>query len=322
MGGDFDVVVAGAGPVGLAFARSMAGCGQRLALVDPQSEAALVEPGEDGREIALTDRSVAMLRALGAWELIPAGALAPLRQMRVLNGPSHYAMHFGAGGRAPSDGMLGRFAPNRWLRRALFEVVARQPDVTILAGRRVERAAVEGDRVSMALDDGGRLRARLLVAADTRRSRLRAQFGIGAATHDYGQTMMVCPVVHPVAHEQTATAWFEYGRTLVTLPLNGGQSSAVLTLPNAEAGRLMALEDAVLGAALTRLYRNRLGSMTPVGARHAVPVVTSYARRFEAPDGPAMNGLPPQTRIMPGSGVTVVVRAGHGVALEGFRAPG
>ena len=42
----------------------------------------------------------------------------------------------------------------------------------------------------------------------------------------------------------------------------------------------------------------------------------------QAPDGPAMDGLPPQTRIMPGSGVTVVVRAGHGVALEGFRAPG
>ena len=278
----FDVVVAGAGPVGLAFALSMRGSGQRIALVDPQPARALAEPGDDGREIALTDRSVAMLRGMGAWARIPAGELSPLRRMRVLNGPSYYAMHFGAGPSPAGDGTLGRFAPNRWLRRALFEAAAEVGDVTVRAGRRVERAAAEGGLVTAELDDGTRLRARLLVAADTRRSRLRAQAGIGAATHDYGQTMMVCPVSHPVPHEETATAWFEYGRTLVTLPLNGGRSSAVLTLANAEAQRLRALDDAALGTALTGLYRNRLGPMLPVGARHAVPVVTSYARRFAA----------------------------------------
>ena len=40
----------------------------------------------------------------------------------------------------------------------------------------------------------------------------------------------------------------------------------------------------------------------------------------QAPNGPPMDGLPPDTRVQPGSGVTVVVRAGHNVALEGFRA--
>ena len=63
---DYDVVVAGAGPVGLAFAGSLAGAGLRIALVDPQPAAALADPEDDGREIALTDRSVGMLRELGA----------------------------------------------------------------------------------------------------------------------------------------------------------------------------------------------------------------------------------------------------------------
>lgn len=40
----------------------------------------------------------------------------------------------------------------------------------------------------------------------------------------------------------------------------------------------------------------------------------------QAPGAPPMDGLPPNTRVPPGSGGTVVVRAGHGVALEGFRA--
>ncbi len=281
---DYDIVVAGAGPVGLAFAASLAGAGLRIALVDPQPAAALADPADDGREIALTDRSVGMLQALGAWARIPAAAVAPLRRMRVLNGPSRYAMQFGAA--TPGDGPVGRFAPNHWLRRALHGVVQGQPGAEVLAGlsvacMRAERGGPSGSGAALAtLSDGRVLRTRLVVAADTRRSRLRQQQGIPASLHDYGQRMMVCPVEHPLPHHETATAWFEYGRTLVTLPLNGGRSSVVMTLDEADAAALGRLDDAAFGAEVTRRYHGRLGPMRPVGARHAVPVVTTYASRF------------------------------------------
>ena len=275
---NYDIVVAGAGPVGLAFAASMAGTGLRIALADPQSAPALAEPADDGREIALTDRSMAMLRAMGAWQAIPEEATAPLRRMQVLNGPSHYAMHFGGGG--ADDGPIGRFVPNHWLRRALHDVVGRQQGATVLPGLSVSSARPESGSSIAVLSDGQTLRARLVVAADTRRSRLRAQQGIGASLHDYGQRMMVCPMAHAVAHHETATAWFEYGRTLVTLPLNGGCSSIVMTLGEADAAALLHLDDAAFGEEVTRRYRNRLGPMRPVGGRHAVPVVTAYAHRF------------------------------------------
>jgi ubiquinone biosynthesis UbiH/UbiF/VisC/COQ6 family hydroxylase len=269
---DFDIVVAGAGPVGLAFAASLAGTGLRIALVDPQGEASLAEPGDDGREIALTDRSVGMLEAVGAWARIPGDAIAPLRRMAVLNGPSDYAMQFGG-----AEG-IGRFAPNHWLRRSLWEVL--QGKVAVLAERSVASVGVVDGSAVATLSDGQVLRTGLVVAADTRRSRLRAAQGIGAMLHDYRQRMVVCAMSHPLPHRETATAWFEYGRTLVTLPLNGGRSSAVMTLSEADAKRLVGLDDAAFGAEVTRRYRGRLGAMRPVGARHAVPVVTAYARRF------------------------------------------
>ncbi len=287
---DYDIVVAGAGPVGLAFAASLAGAGLRIALVDPQPAAALADPADDGREIALTDRSVGMLRAMGAWARIPDAAVAPLRRMQVLNGPSRYAMQFGAA--TPGDGPVGRFAPNHWLRRALHAVVQGQPGVEVLAGlsvasmrierkARIEGGARAGSGAALAtLSDGRVLRTRLVVAADTRRSRLRQQQGIAASLRDYGQRMMVCPVEHPLPHHEAATAWFEYGRTLVTLPLNGGRSSVVMTLGEADAAALARLDDAAFGAEVTRRYHGRLGPMRPVGARHAVPVVTTYAARF------------------------------------------
>ncbi len=127
-----DIVVAGAGPVGLAFAASLAGTGLRIALVDPQPAASLADPADDGREIALTDQSVAMLTQLGAWARIPAEQIAPLRRMRVLNGPSDYAMQLGHGG--AGSGLLGRFVPNHWLRRSLHGVVAGLPGVAMLPG--------------------------------------------------------------------------------------------------------------------------------------------------------------------------------------------
>ena len=275
---EFDIVVAGAGPVGLAFAASLAGTGLRIALIDPQPEIALADPADDGREIALTDRSVAMLAALGAWARIPAAAIAPLRRMQVLNGPSDYAMQLGHPGVA--GGMLGRFVPNHWLRRSLHDAVRALPDASVLPGLSVAAVRAQRSDAAATLSDGRVLKAALVVAADTRRSRLRRQQGIGAALHDYRQRMLVCPVAHPLPHGETATAWFEYGQTLVTLPLNGGRSSAVLTVGDADATALLALDDAAFGRELTRRYRGRLGPMRPVGARHAVPVVTAYAARF------------------------------------------
>ena len=283
----FDIVVAGAGPVGLAFAASLAGTGLRIALADPQQEAALADPADDGREIALTDRSVAMLTELGAWDRIPADQVAPLRHMQVLNGPSDYAMQLGAMQLAPdgADGdmpgrFLGRFVPNHWLRRSLHAVVEGIPGATLLPGSSVTAVRPQGAGIMATLSDGRVLSAGLVIAADTRRSRLRQQQGIAATLHDYRQRMLVCPMAHPIPHHETATAWFEYGQTLVTLPLNGGRSSAVMTVGEADATDLLRLDDEAFGRELTRRYHGRLGAMRPVGGRHAVPVVTAYARRF------------------------------------------
>ncbi|MCQ8279577.1 5-demethoxyubiquinol-8 5-hydroxylase UbiM [Acetobacteraceae bacterium KSS8] len=276
-GSRFDIVVAGAGPVGLAFAASLRGTGLSIALVDPTPEASLADPPEDGREIALTDRSVSILQEAGAWDRIPPEAIAPLRSMRVLNGPSDYALQFGEPG---ADGLIGRFAPNHWLRRTLFAVVAGDPDVTLLSGRSVTGGRAQGARIAARISDGAELRCRLLVAADTRRSALRAQQNISASLHDYRQRMLVCPVTHERPNEAIATAWFEYGRTLVTLPLNGGRSSVVMTLPPDDAANLLAMDDDAFGREITERYRHRLGVMRPAGTRHAVPVLSAYASRF------------------------------------------
>ncbi|QYU70787.1 FAD-dependent monooxygenase [Leptolyngbya sp. 15MV] len=65
-----DIAVIGAGPAGLSFARAMAGSGLDILLVERSPEASLAEPAFDGREIALTHRSQAILAAFGIWDAI------------------------------------------------------------------------------------------------------------------------------------------------------------------------------------------------------------------------------------------------------------
>ena len=274
----FDIVVVGAGPAGLAFARSLAGSGLRLALIEKLDEAVLADPGFDGREIALTHQSMRLLRQLGAWDRIPAAEVSSLREAAVLNGVSSFALRFDAAGRG--DDQLGVLVPNHLIRRSLFEEVRDLPEITLLAGTTVAGVQTSTQGATVRLADGQEIAARLVVAADTRFSELRRRMGIPAGMQDFGKTMLVCRMAHARPHQGIATEWFGYGQTFAILPLNGDVSGAVLTLPAREMDQVMALEGAAFDAEITRRYRHRLGAMRLVSTRHTYPLVGVFAQRF------------------------------------------
>jgi ubiquinone biosynthesis UbiH/UbiF/VisC/COQ6 family hydroxylase len=276
----FDIVVVGAGPAGLAFAASLAGSGLRLALIEKQPEAALADPPFDGREIALTHLSMSLLRRLGAWERIPEAEVAPLREARVLNGISPFALRFDA--EARHDGPLGVLVPNHLIRRSLYEVVKALPQVTLLTGQTVAAVQNSAQAATVRLADGREIGARLVVAADTRFSETRRRMGIPASMQDFGKSMLVCRMAHDRPHHGIATEWFGYGQTFAILPLNGDVSGVVLTLPAREMEAVMALDGTAFDADITRRYRQRLGPMRLVSTRHVYPLVGVFAQRFVA----------------------------------------
>jgi ubiquinone biosynthesis UbiH/UbiF/VisC/COQ6 family hydroxylase len=274
---DYDVIIVGGGPAGLAFARSLDDMGLETLLVERQPYAALADPAYDGREIALTHGSRAILERLGAWQRLPEGRISPLQAARVRNGRSAFALDFEPG---RSGEALGWLVPNHLIRRALFESVAEQAGLRLACGSSLVSARTDRRFAQVALSTGERLRARLLVAADSRFSPLRDALGIDAEIDRLGRSMLVCRVAHPVPHEQVATEWFGHDQTIALLPLNGGMSSVVLTLPEREIARLARLCDTALGVELTRRSANLLGAMEVVGSRHVYPLATSWAKHF------------------------------------------
>lgn len=275
---DCDIAVIGAGPAGLAFARGLAGSGLSVTMIERSPEAALAEPAFDGREIALTHRSQRLMRELDAWDRIPAEELSPLREALVMDGGSPVQLSFTPQTRAAPP--LGMLVPNHLIRRALWQSVQAAGCATVLTGATVAAVETSPKGGSLTLSDGRQIRARLVVAADTRFSEARHQMGIAATMRDFGKSMLVARVAHEKPHGGIATEWFGHGQTVAMLPLNGDLSSVVLTLSARRIEALMAMDEDAFAAEATRRTAGRWGALRLAGTRHAYPLVATYAHRF------------------------------------------
>ena len=117
-----DIVIVGAGPAGLCLARALSGHGLSIVVLERQAEQALAEPAFDGREIALTHGSQALLERLGLWARLPSEEVAVLRDAQVFNGPSLFALKI----RAEQAGAerLGHLVANQAIRRTAYQAVS------------------------------------------------------------------------------------------------------------------------------------------------------------------------------------------------------
>jgi len=273
----YDIVIIGAGPAGLGFARLLADTGLRIAMVDRQPAEELADPAVDGRDIALTHQSKRILEQLGAWQSLPEDGISPLREARVIDGDSSDVLGFDGPG---NDEPLGWLVANHLIRKALFDAVQPLDRVDILSGVSATAVSSTDAFALVNLSDGQQLTASLLIGADTRFSETRRNMGIAAEMNDFGRVAIVCRMEHEKSHENVAWECFHYGRTLAILPMPGNASSIVITVPASAAPVIMEMDEAAFNADIERRFAHRLGDMRLVGERYAYPLVGVHAKRF------------------------------------------
>ncbi len=276
----FDIAVIGGGPAGMCFAIALAKTELSVLVVESQSHDAIANPAFDGREIALTHRSKAIMEALGLWQLIAPEAISPLRDAKVLNGAALRGMTIERSHGNKAE--LGYLVSNHLIRKAAFDVVKTLRNVTLRPGVKVTELNTDAASGYLTLSDGSTVECSLVVAADSRYSMARRAMGIAAKMHDYGKQMMVCVMEHDEPHDHVAWEWFAYGQTLALLPMNGDRSSIVITLPESDIRRLRVMDPELFNAELAQRFGHRLGKMRLVSTRHAYPLVAVYANRFVA----------------------------------------
>ncbi len=118
------------------------------------------------------------------------------------------------------------------------------------------------------MSEGGEIRARLAVAADGARSKLRALAEIPAFGWDYDQSGIVATIEHERDHEGVAEQHFLPAGPFAILPLPGRQSSIVWNERRADARALLALGAEDLVRQLELRFTPKLGEIvSPRGSR-------------------------------------------------------
>ena len=277
---DYDVVIIGAGPAGLSFACSLAEKKIRVLIVERSSIDSISNPQPDGREIAITHQSRKILYELGVWSLIDEDEVSLLKEAKVYSGSSNSLLDFDA--KKSSIEALGYLVPNYLIRKGLYERVLQANNVDIVSDISVEDINTNNAGAEVALSDGKNVKARLVVAADSRFSEIRRKMGIPSLMKDFSKVMIVTRMEHEKDHNHVALECFNYGHTLALLPLNGNVSSVVLTVSADNAKEILSLSETKFNEMATEGFKQKLGQMKQIGERYSYPLIGVYAQKFKA----------------------------------------
>ena len=270
---DCDVLVVGGGLAGSTLAHALTQISVATVLIEERDPDRLEQPGFDNRATALANGSQRILRGLGLWSGVAAEA-QPIVAIHISErGPLRGSAHRRRPGTRSGAGLYGG-EPHTG-RGYLAEAPGGRIRDLSGAGARLEALDVEDRGVTARVSAQGSsrtVRARLLVAADGARSRVREALGIGMRTHDYGQKAVIVNCRTELAHRGRAFERFTPSGPIAMLPLSRERMAVVWTLPSGAADRVIGLDDAAFRGALQRAFGYRLGGIGHVGKRTAWPL--------------------------------------------------
>lgn len=283
--GQPDVAIVGGGVVGLAAALALAQAGLDIALVEAARPPPWQAQRPDLRVYALAPDNAALLDALGVWPGVASARVHPYRRMRVWDAAGGGELVFDADRFGRRE--LGWIVEHGLLVDRLWQAVI-AAGVRLDCPARITGFEQDAAGVRLQLDDGARIESTLAIAADGAESTLRDLAGIDVDRQDYGQRGLVAYVTTAGSHEDTAWQRFLPGGPLALLPCgdvdagaaHGHRSSIVWTVPDGEARRLLALDEAEFNAALTRAFDSRLGQVTLQSPRAAFALRRQLARDY------------------------------------------
>lgn len=285
-----DILVAGGGVAGLMAAMSFASIGYDVICVDPSPP--IVEQDDtraDLRSTAFLMPAVEMMRQIGLWDRLAPHA-AELRVMRLCDaGGVENEIREQVDFTATEIGheRFGWNIPNRALRQTMIAHAETFPTLDLRMGRAVRDLLPRTGAARVTLDDGTRIEAKLVIAADGRDSLIRELLDIPVRTTRYGQKGIVFAVRHALPHNGVSTELHRTGGPFTLVPLpdqDGVHRSAVVwmdTGPNI--AELMKLDDAPFSAAATERSCGILGPLQIEGARGCWPIISQQASALTGP---------------------------------------
>ena len=275
-----DVLVAGGGYVGLCCAVSIKHAAPHLdvTVVDPVPEHV---NEKDERASAIAADAIRMLDQLGLWQGLVKDA-QPINEMIVTDSKPPDIVRpvfLTFANEEEKDQPFAYMVENRELVKALRGKADRD-GITRISETGVESFEMQGASMMVSLANGETRLAKLLVACDGVRSRLRDQAGIQTVHWPYDQKGIVCTVEHERPHNGRAEEHFMPAGPFAILPLKGNRSSLVWTESSRSADKLLEQDPLIFEAELEQRFGHKLGSISVASKVQAFPLGLRLAREF------------------------------------------
>ena len=270
---DYKVIVAGAGPAGLAAAALLAKEGMATALVAPAA-------AEDPRTVALMQPSIQLLRYLDIWPSSLEAQTAPLRKLRIIDDTGSLLV-------APNlefesqELNLEAFGWNIPLGLLLPALRKRAEELgVVFIEATATGARTSGDDIQITLSNTAEISTSLCLAADGANSAVRKAVGIATDTWSYDQTAIATSFAHSMGHDNISTEYHKSAGPFTTVPLPENRSSLVWMERPAHAEMLMAMSNTELAAEIQIETHGELGLISNLGTRKSFPMKGLTARQF------------------------------------------
>src|SRR5215475_14706266 len=273
-----DVLIAGGGFAGLSLAialRQALGPSFAVTVADPALAA-----GRDERASAIAAAARRLFETIGVWDAA-AGQSQPILDMVITDsrlGDAARPVFLTFDGEITPGEPFAHMIENRDLVTAL--VAKARDEGVVLCPTAVTACETRRDQAAARLADGATVAARLVVAADGARSRLRDLAGIETFGWSYDQAAIVTTVAHERDHHGRAEEHFLPAGPFAILPLTGRRCSIVWTEDAREAQRIVGLADTEFHAELEKRFGLQLGELKVIGPRRAFPLGLFTARKF------------------------------------------
>lgn len=274
---DFDILIVGAGVVGLSLASSLRSSGYKILLAEAGEFSVDSMEEYDLRVNSIHLGSETFLNAINAWSHVVERRHCPYQSIQVWDS---------AGGRITFDASeigekhLGSIVENKVLSVALNASLGESSEVEKMSNATLLSLEPENERVNAVFQGQEKISARMVVGADGTNSAVRNLIGASGAKSSYQQNAFVAKIGTSESHENTAYQKFLPDGPLAFLPLADGSSSIVWSCAQERADELQGMDDDDFEKILAKCFDYRLGETVLESRRVFFPLHSFHLNSY------------------------------------------